>query len=1141
MRGAGIFPCGIFLIFAGILLFISVASASFPARSGRIAFQSTSERDTVFTLPAIWVEFDSVKVYRNTELLSEFTHWRIVEPGNRIWLYRPLGRNDSLVVFFVYRPIPLFKTYSRHSLRELGREIASKDTSRILSTASPQVPTFEGWSRLNKSGSLIRSVQVGTGQDLALESALSLQIDGRVGKNIDVIAVLSDQSTPIQPEGTTESLSELEKVFVSVRSPHLATTLGDYTLNLPGGRYDNYTRKLTGVFGEANYLIGSAFGGGAVSKGEFFTNSFNGLEANQGPYPLTGRDGEIGIVVLAGTEHVWLDGERMRRGEGNDYVIDYASGEITFTTRRLITGDSRIVVDFEYANEQYERTYGAARVESRYGNDRLGGTATFISEADDRSRPLGLALTDGDKLVLSSVGDNAALAVDSTADSVGIGGGDYVTADTTTFEGNRYHIFVFSPRDSNRATGDWSVLFDDFGQGNGEYDVTATDSTNLQYFRWVGPGRGRYRPMRRLALPEKHVLEDIRLHGSPVTGLTLSGELALSQRDRNTYSANDDGDNNGAAFSGGVKFSRQRLNVLGLKPHLIEVDGAIRTRDKRFSEITRSSEIEFQREWNAAINQGTEETIRETSLRLSPIAPLMLTGGYGDLSRGSTSSSVRRNIGASYSLDQRLRLSASHLVLQSADTLANHHSRWIRQNARANGTIWRLSPRFTVDHERRRDQRRSQLDGFRFTDYSSGLGVSLPQDMTLDSEYRRRLDDRLSSEDKYRDFAHAYTLTSEATWRPASLGSVQARYAHREKKYRASDSADVINDAGRMEALLSPRNRLIEANLIYGVSKTQTQSQYLVAIQVAPGTGSYRREGDQYLPDDQGNYILAPRNTGSYAPATEISLNTLFWLRPDEASIATLSEWIKTLASETEITLEEKTRNRLSTALLLLDQSRFRGDSTLTGTVTIREDLHVRRLSRKLAVRFRYRQTNSLQNQFLNGGQERKFHEGGMRVRARYLTSLRGETEATFSRESLIYVRSSLPSRDITRFELLQENTLTFSNFWEAGLGLKGSEVNDERSRTQLSLREVRPRAAYTLIGRGRIDVDVSWIHATSNKAAIPFELGRGANRGENFIWNLRGTYQFGPNFSGSLNYSARNDAGEKTFHTGRLEARATF
>ncbi|MBU0508245.1 hypothetical protein KKH27_05350 [bacterium] len=79
------------------------------------------------------------------------------------------------------------------------------------------------------------------------------------------------------------------------------------------------------------------------------------------------------------------------------------------------------------------------------------------------------------------------------------------------------------------------------------------------------------------------------------------------------------------------------------------------------------------------------------------------------------------------------------------------------------------------------------------------------------------------------------------------------------------------------------------------------------------------------------------------------------------------------------------------------------------------------------------------------------------------------------------------------------------------------------------------------LTSRGRFDGNMSWIQAISNRNTIPFELGRGANRGANFRWTLRGTYQFGQTLSGSLNYTGRRDRGEKTFHTGRLEVRASF
>ena len=46
----------------------------------------------------------------------------------------------------------------------------------------------------------------------------------------------------------------------------------------------------------------------------------------QGPYQLTGLNGERDIIVLAGTEKVFLDGIEMIRGENNDYNTSYRDG-----------------------------------------------------------------------------------------------------------------------------------------------------------------------------------------------------------------------------------------------------------------------------------------------------------------------------------------------------------------------------------------------------------------------------------------------------------------------------------------------------------------------------------------------------------------------------------------------------------------------------------------------------------------------------------------------------------------------------------------------------------------------------------------------------------------------------------------------
>ena len=54
-----------------------------------------------------------------------------------------------------------------------------------------------------------------------------------------------------------------------------------------------------------------------MSKGKYSNNSFKGTEGNQGPYKLKGRNGENYIVVLSGTEKVFMDGEKL------DYRLQY--------------------------------------------------------------------------------------------------------------------------------------------------------------------------------------------------------------------------------------------------------------------------------------------------------------------------------------------------------------------------------------------------------------------------------------------------------------------------------------------------------------------------------------------------------------------------------------------------------------------------------------------------------------------------------------------------------------------------------------------------------------------------------------------------------------------------------------------------
>ncbi|MCW8849343.1 MAG: hypothetical protein OQJ81_05130, partial [Melioribacteraceae bacterium] len=224
---------------------------------------------------------------------------------------------------------------------------------------------------LVSSGTLLRGISLGTNKDLAVNSGLRLQLSGKISDEIEIIAALTDENTPIQPEGNTERLEELDKVFIEIKHKNASGVFGDYNYVTSIGEFGKIERKLQGVLGTVN--IGN-YGGSlsfASSRGKFNSMQLQGIDAVQGPYRLYGVDNENDIIVIAGSEKVFLNGNPLKRGENNDYIIEYSTGEITFTPKIIITNLSRITIDFEYTNRQYERNIIGANAYANFFNNKL--------------------------------------------------------------------------------------------------------------------------------------------------------------------------------------------------------------------------------------------------------------------------------------------------------------------------------------------------------------------------------------------------------------------------------------------------------------------------------------------------------------------------------------------------------------------------------------------------------------------------------------------------------------------------------------------------------------------------------------------------------------------------------------------------
>ena len=210
---------------------------------------------------------------------------------------------------------------------------------------------------MNASGFFYRGISVGQYGNNSLNGGLRLQISGKISEKTQIMGVITDESLPIQPEGSTADLEELDKVYINVSSSLYSLQAGDIETGEARNSLNLYRRKITGISSDIqtnNGQIRTVFG---QSKGTFHRMEIKGQDGNQGPYLLKSKEGRAGVVVIAGSERIWINGIALKRGEDQDYIIDYSQGELIFMPKNLIFFDTDIDIEYQYQEASYSSNY----------------------------------------------------------------------------------------------------------------------------------------------------------------------------------------------------------------------------------------------------------------------------------------------------------------------------------------------------------------------------------------------------------------------------------------------------------------------------------------------------------------------------------------------------------------------------------------------------------------------------------------------------------------------------------------------------------------------------------------------------------------------------------------------------------------
>lgn len=1077
------------------------------------------------------VQIDSLRLLDSIDYQMDYLHGKIT-------FSKTIPAETKITVRYQILTLNLQTKYFNRRLIFFQSADSAKKTGTISPGLKPSQPSVP--STLKQNGSIVRGISIGTNQGMKLESGLNMQVSGKIGEKVEVVAALTDQNTPIQPEGNTQSLQEIDKVFVQIKSDRLQATLGDYYFDLVGTEFSPYNRKLQGVMGAAEFGRTKLTLSGAVSKGKFITKQMMGQEGNQGPYQLTGEHGQIDIIVLAGTEKIWIDGELMIRGEDNDYIIEYSNGQITFTRNRLITSDSRITVDYQYSDQKFQRSLYSADLASSIFKKKLNIGVRMLRESDNKDNPLEYTLSDENLARLQMAGDISDSAYVSGIRYVGPNKGFYVAVDSAAMKFYRY-VGVDS--------GDYNISFSYFGTNLGDYKFVG-----YNHYQFVGAGNGSYKPVVQLTAAQSQNLLDISLTYSPYKNISLTSELAMSQLDKNLYSSLDDGNNTGVATSSGFRINPDSLIVLGQNLGQINFSGKYRRVQPNFNYMSRTDDVEKSRKWDIEDATMNEEEIVEFTGRYSPAKAIALTGNWGENNKGNYFKSKRWQAGTDLQFKILPKINYQIESIQSQNPSSKRYGTWLRQHGFSEYTIWKLKPTFDYLAEEKKENYQDTFKlGFCYYQISPKLNLIEWQHMTISAGVSKRVQD-IYSQFGFKKESEAQT--QELSWELKNWNnlSLAAQYTHRKRTYADASIGTKLTDLADFKANYSTLKNAVSTGWHYQLSNTQVAKQEKIYLKVEQGQGNFRFDEslNEYIPEDlTGDYILRVQATDEFVPVVELRASSTIKLQP--ASILRSSKnssdwkkWLSAISTETFVRLEEKTQDKDVWAIYRLELSRFqREQTTIYGTKNLRQDVYLNQNKSIFSVRLRYNLQNNLNNQYLEGGQRFNSDEKSIRIKQQLSRKVSLQIDAQNRHEEKRYKISGRSDKDILSNEISLDLSYRPQQQFELAIISKWAHSQNRAvNPIEVNFLSLTPRINYSFRGKGKLRAELEFnkVDVAPKNSIVPYEMVSGFRGGSNLRWLTSFDYNVSRFIRASVSWNGRYEQYlGQPIYTVRAEMRAYF
>jgi hypothetical protein len=1111
------------------------------------------------------------------------------------------GIFNTKTVYFTYRVLPynLGYVHKRLDSTQIKRSPSGLpidyDYSPYDQANDNSGNIFEN-KTLDYNGSFTRGISVGNAQSLVLNSAFNLNLSGKIGEDMEILAAITDNNIPLQAEGNTRQLKEFDKIFIQVKKKNNTLLAGDYELSSPKNYFLNYYKKVQG--GTYTYLsdttqTGTSYKGKvslALAKGKFSRYTVPVVEGNQGPYRLVGYEGTNFIIILAGTEKVYLNGQLMQRGEDADYIMDYNRGDISFTPRRLINAQSRLVVEFEYSDQSYLRTVYALSTE--YQTKRLRLHLNLYSEQDSKNSPGTQTLDSLDKVVLRNSGanpDNAILpSVLIPADGFRIDRIQYKQIDTLV-NGIRYLALVYS---TNPDSAIYLASFAPVGEGKGHY-IQSPSSANGRVYAWIAPSadgqlRGNFEPVRKLVPPTQQQLYTLGLDYQLSKKGKFKTELALSRLNANLFSTQGDSAGTGIAINNQYaetwSFGGQKKDNW-----IAQTDIKHEWVQKGFKPINPYRPTEFTRDWNTPNQIGGltpqfQEQLLDANLGIGRRDWGKINYSYGSFSRQAAYQGNKQGIDIGfhhYGID----LESSMSLLTTNST--NEQTTFFRPKLDISYLIPFVRIGLSASRERNQRYYNTGLSSL-ITDTLSKASfffdvlkayIELPEDKKITSalSFTRRWDyspnNTIFSQSSQSEEINLTgklnitpsknqqpitnrnsTLTSRLLWnltyRNLSITDTLLTYQKPQQTY-----------LGRIEYNIGAYKNAIFANTLYEIGSGQEQKLEYQYIKVQTGQGQYiwrnRHAGDtiprldefEISPyPDQANYVRVVLTTSQFIRTNNVQFSQT--LRLDPRLLWQTNKGAKGLLSRFSTSHAWLINRKVKAGDEGVSQwNPFQTDipdaSLVTITQSIRNSLQFNRGNEIYDL-----ELGQLDNRsrvvLSTGYEDRQKSEYFLKNRwnidphLNLLTVLShgtqaNLTEAFLSRNYQIQYNKIEPQLNWT-----PNNDFRITTAYKYRTGENTLKANGE----QLNLHDLSIETTYNKTASTQIRLKINAItldYTGADNTPVSFALLEGLQNGKNYLWNIGLERALQKNMQLTFNYEGRKTGELGIVHVGRVQIRANF